>query len=325
MAVKKIPIIITMVIIGMVGIFYILGQQTDLAGSDPIASVGNSERIDSDNDGLSDWEEGLWGTDPNNPDTDNDGTSDGEEINLGRNPTSADISDKLFDSGTFKTPSLTEEEVLRLKEEFYTNFLKERGEEIREETLLDLVDSFDAEQFTPQYSIQDLNIISGATKNEIRLYGNNLGSIFSRYGSGGIDEVSIFSQGIQNKDSQVLSKLALVSIAYKDLANELLYMPVPLNVSEYHLAMVNGYDVFSRALDAMSAFFADPLQGGGGYQAYLGQTLIIQIAFMNISSYIDSMGIVYSEDEPGYVFTAAMGGGDNSPSVINTENTNNSL
>lgn len=42
--------------------------------------------LDSDNDGLPDWEEKLYGTDPNNPDTDGDNTPDGKEIKLGRNP-----------------------------------------------------------------------------------------------------------------------------------------------------------------------------------------------------------------------------------------------
>lgn len=41
---------------------------------------------DSDSDGLKDWEEKIYGTDPNNPDTDGDGTPDGEEIKAGRNP-----------------------------------------------------------------------------------------------------------------------------------------------------------------------------------------------------------------------------------------------
>ena len=40
---------------------------------------------DTDNDGLKDWEEILWKTDPNNPDTDGDKTTDGEEIKLNRN------------------------------------------------------------------------------------------------------------------------------------------------------------------------------------------------------------------------------------------------
>ncbi len=41
---------------------------------------------DSDNDGLKDWEEKIYGTDPEKIDTDKDGTPDGEEIKEGRNP-----------------------------------------------------------------------------------------------------------------------------------------------------------------------------------------------------------------------------------------------
>ncbi len=46
----------------------------------------SSQTIDSDNDGLKDWEENLYKTDPCNPDTDGDGYLDGEEINSGHNP-----------------------------------------------------------------------------------------------------------------------------------------------------------------------------------------------------------------------------------------------
>jgi hypothetical protein len=45
-----------------------------------------SQTKDTDNDGLKDWEEKLYKTDPLNPDTDNDGYLDGEEINSGHNP-----------------------------------------------------------------------------------------------------------------------------------------------------------------------------------------------------------------------------------------------
>ena len=50
---------------------------------------------DSDNDGLKDWEEELYKTDPHNPDTDGDGYLDGEEVNSGHNPLVKAPGDKL--------------------------------------------------------------------------------------------------------------------------------------------------------------------------------------------------------------------------------------
>ncbi|MEK7596366.1 MAG: thrombospondin type 3 repeat-containing protein [Patescibacteria group bacterium] len=56
-------------------------------------------RKDSDQDGLKDWEETLWKTDPQNPDSDNDGTPDGEEIKQNRDPSKPGPDDKLPDLG----------------------------------------------------------------------------------------------------------------------------------------------------------------------------------------------------------------------------------
>lgn len=49
--------------------------------------VIESATLDNDDDGLRNWEEALWKTDPNNKDTDKDGYSDKEETILGYSPT----------------------------------------------------------------------------------------------------------------------------------------------------------------------------------------------------------------------------------------------
>jgi hypothetical protein len=46
----------------------------------------NSLFLDSDQDGLTDQEERMIGTDPQNIDTDGDGYSDGKEVSSGYNP-----------------------------------------------------------------------------------------------------------------------------------------------------------------------------------------------------------------------------------------------
>lgn len=52
----------------------------------PEKATGAETTLDSDSDGLSDTDETIYGTDPQNQDSDNDSYLDGEEVNNGYNP-----------------------------------------------------------------------------------------------------------------------------------------------------------------------------------------------------------------------------------------------
>ena len=61
------------------------------AANDPtMAASSPSGGVDSDNDGLTDEEEEIEGTDPTKEDTDNDGLSDGDEVAFGSDPKNQD-------------------------------------------------------------------------------------------------------------------------------------------------------------------------------------------------------------------------------------------
>lgn len=71
-------------------------DQTDTDGDD----IGDVCDTDSDNDGLSDTDEAIQGTDPLDSDTDDDGSSDGDEVNIeGTDPLDRDTDDDSFDDG----------------------------------------------------------------------------------------------------------------------------------------------------------------------------------------------------------------------------------
>ncbi len=56
-------------------------------------------KMDTDGDGLSDQDEALYGTDPNNPDSDGDGMSDGWEVENGSDPLVSDPGDDVDGDG----------------------------------------------------------------------------------------------------------------------------------------------------------------------------------------------------------------------------------
>ena len=286
-------------------------QQAPLT-KDPVSSQNKTleddpTKKDSDNDGLYDWEENLWGTDLNDPDTDGDGTKDGEEVVQNRNPLIAGPDDLLYDNSGLILPGSTEEEMTAAKEEFYSMFLEQRGEEIRDMTVLALTQNFNKEEFVnrEKYSLNDLTLSSKNDEDFIRSYGNTVGEIFARYANKHdypYDEVVIFGEAIKNKDSSNLFKLEFVSLAYKNLAEDLLSIEIPMSVAENHLSLVNGYGMFSKTVGAMQFFFEDPLRGGLAYETYVGQTALNQVAIFNIMLYFENKNIKFEEDEPGNLF-----------------------
>ncbi|TSC68387.1 MAG: hypothetical protein G01um101472_10 [Parcubacteria group bacterium Gr01-1014_72] len=87
---------------------------------------------DTDGDGLKDWEESLWQTNPREADTDADGTADGEEVRTGRNPARRGPDDAFTEKAAAQGQSGETEELStteRVSREFFARYLslKEAG------------------------------------------------------------------------------------------------------------------------------------------------------------------------------------------------------
>ena len=84
---KAPPIVIIIVIIAVVGgLILLLNSKKEKELKSSTSELLSENFKDSDNDGLPDWQEELYRTDPFNPDTDGDGYSDSQEVELSRNP-----------------------------------------------------------------------------------------------------------------------------------------------------------------------------------------------------------------------------------------------
>jgi hypothetical protein len=142
---------------------------------------------DSDVDGLPDWEEHLYGSDPLKFDSDGDGTPDGQEVKEGRSPAKASTAKAgependmitLIQDPHFATSST---DILGIKKEFFAKFLANEGDQIRQATYKELLRSFDAKSVVPRNQIVDLNISSDNSPEALRAYGNAFGVIIKKY------------------------------------------------------------------------------------------------------------------------------------------------
>ena len=269
---------------------------------------------DTDSDGLKDWEESLWGTDPDNPDTDGDGTNDGEEISLNRNPTVAGPDDKidntllqnLEEDSNYSDFSKTDA-VSRIFFRKYLILQQSEGN-IDEETRNTLVDEAIEDIFketnSPQiYKESDLNIISNSD-GALRSYGNKIVSIVDVYVKQNPEnELTVFEEALETKNEKTLESLNVSSEMYGKISKDFVKMAVPKELVSTHLDFIEVYLKLSRSAGNMSSMFSDPVLGIVGFKEHV-QTLNTQISLsQSLKEYFKQKGIIFTKTESGYVWS----------------------
>jgi hypothetical protein len=229
----------------------------------------NVAEIDSDHDGLKDWEETLWGTDPKNPDTDGDGTPDGEEVSLGRNPTVRGPKDSLKATSSIPgvgstTPvNLTPTDIVA--RDFFSKYLeaKQGGKEIDEKTQEQIIASVisrpDLIATAKVYTKNDLSVQDKNDDATLRNYGNSMGLIFKNTATWKESEITIMQDALNRNDEKRLNDLDANIKGYQSLLDQSLKVTVPSKAVEVHLRYINAYSKIVMSLKAMKDTFKDPV------------------------------------------------------------------
>lgn len=264
---------------------------------------------DSDGDGLKDWEEALWGTDPNNPDTDGDGAEDGEEIKLGRNPKIKGPNDELSDeekravseTGTDTTATGA------FSRGFFASFmtLKESGD-LTPENIQKLSDSI-VENFTTTdasgFTANDLKISIDNSPANLKKYGNDMGAIFEEYLKLKLpDELTIVAGAISSGNREELQKLDQVILANKKLIEKHLAVDVPQKTSALHLKLVNHYQTITVAIESMKKMIDDPLTGTIAISRYKKELTPLNNTMTELKNFFINNNVSFGQTESGKIF-----------------------
>ncbi|HEY4515446.1 MAG TPA: hypothetical protein VJJ22_04835 [Candidatus Paceibacterota bacterium] len=230
--------------------------------------------LDSDSDNLADWEEALWGSDPNKPDTDLDGTNDGEEVRTKRNPLIPGPSDAIqaevvasqepestpyvyeFDNKVGE--SLTDKLAINLT----TNYLTAKSSGVYDaNTGNQIINSLVSEAGSPEIyrtiTLEDLNIGGSVNAVGAEEYGLRLNSALSKFDSMAIDEPRIISNAIKNDNLSILDGLTVYATKYKTLRATLLNMNTPKQFANLHLEFTQAVDTVARSLGDIQKFKED--------------------------------------------------------------------
>lgn len=262
------------------------GSQKLAAGS--FLQAYNDADRDSDNDGLKDWEEILWKTDPNKADTDGDGTPDAEEIKQNRNPLVAGPNDELkkteekSKTATTTTRTLTD----KISEEFAVQYLTAAGtaegaldifqKKSIAESLIESL-SRDALLYKDRFSSSDIRVAQSASQDSIKNYLNTTGDFLNKtFADLGEPEISIVDRALSAEKYEDLKKLDAYIAAYQKTVEFLKKQSVPENYASLHLELMNIMQNAAVADSFMRVTDKDPARGLMGLSLYVKQAERLQ-------------------------------------------------
>ncbi len=240
-------------------------QGASSRGSFAIAdSAAREERLkklqqDSDNDGLRDWEEVLYRTDPHKPDTDGDGTPDGEEVKLGRDPAVPNTSKDTTQPNDFMATSTPAQDAEQSGQP--QNLTKQLAAQIGKEIIVRRIANPDV-PFDPESAGQDLidrftkslpsdipasltekDIVIGRddTNAAIKSYGTELRRIVEAHFKEFIKkpDIQIFSEAMDAQDYGKLRTLDLYLTEYDETIVRLKKLRAPPRLAPLHLEYLN--------------------------------------------------------------------------------------
>jgi len=225
---------------------------------------------DSDNDGVLDWEEALWGTDKNKVET-FDNTPDATYIANKKNLLNIEESvneEKLTETEKFAREFFTSLSTMRasggVDGDTINGFSNALGQKIVNPTLVDI------------YTEINVKIDESVDGNDIikKLdYYETVQKLFKTYQSSGIgDELDIINNGLASigggTNIDPSNKLAPIANAYQNFAKKIMELDVPSDFILYHLQIANASHNTGISIINMKEIINDPLVGLTGISQY---------------------------------------------------------
>jgi len=267
------------------------------------------QNIDSDGDGLKDWEEILLGTDPRDPDTDGDGTTDGKEASSGRNPLVKGPNDK--NSSTTAKVSASKEKLTStdvLARDFFARYMELRqgglsNDKVSQNEVIGQVLKNGIIVDSPKfYAFKDILVKTDSSDASVKRYGNDVGIVFKTYPHTGRDEAVIAKESMEKGDDDILKEIDPIISSYKNIVSGLLKISAPQNISGMHLSLINSISTFLFVAESLRKIDKDAMGAINGVSLYLEAGRSLEKSLASIRDYMLSLNISYNKDEAGSIF-----------------------
>jgi hypothetical protein len=266
------------------GNLYLERQTTDEASVDP------------DKDGLLDWQELLYKSNPQIADTDGDGTNDGDEIKEGRDPSIAGPNDKLIKFADlldtdfnvdYKPDSLTG----NLSVELLANYLNMKKSDVYDAESSDILTNDLANKANMSSEVNDIFTNSQikkvqTNKETLIKYGNEFANI----------QINYANQMRAVTETDDFKYVAEVASKYKKMAQALSLIDVPDNLGSVHLQIINKLYNTGVLFEEINNYNSDPVKSLFAIKKMKenskGQTELYQ----SLANYFRDNGIIFTDN-----------------------------
>ncbi len=270
---------------------------------------------DSDGDGLKDWEEAVWGTDPQNPDTDGDGMPDGEEIKEGRDPLKKGPSDKTKSpvdaqpkaSGGESENNLTYNLTKNLLASGVLSAIDANGNITSSDFLnnITLPEGLDAEamlESAAQIATKDIRLNPKSDPETIKQYFNSIYAVYSKhvmpFQTHG--DLAILSEALRSEDYSRLARLDPLIRALGQTADEIKNMPAPADYQNFAVQEVNYILKTKRAIEIFRNAENDPLAAAVTVAPRIELLQEMNDFFQKTKNKLNAQGIIFGAADNAY-------------------------
>ena len=297
---------------------YLATGPSPFFGIGRIASAQSAEELlreyagkDTDADGLPDWQEALYGTDPANPESFQAGISDGEAVAQGLIQPKVAVrpEDEPTDinsiPGTVAAPSsLTD----RFSQTLLKQYLLNRGEnpptpeEITAFVTGALGDLAASTRHGDTYATSDVRLSAEQGTPGLYTYAAAAEqALASENIRPAKNELFYFSDAVKG-DAAALTKIRQISEAYIASSRALMQVPVPEEARRSHLAMANALANMGNVTADLAALKTDPLRALVGLSAYDQYASDLARSFANVHGIFAARQVSIPEGQNGAEF-----------------------
>jgi len=215
------------------------------------------------------------------------------------NPTSKSLSSSI------KNEPLTATDILGRN--FFTTYMKLRqggltndSQAITEAANQVISESMSGVAEPKRYSVENIKVIRADTLELSRAYAEKLMAILKSW-MPAKNEAEVAMNAFEKDDMALLKGIDPIISGYKSTLSNLIALPVPTNLAQFHLSLVNGISMQISNAESLRKSDTDPVSGLAAIGQELKSLETIANAISGMQIYFDSVGIVFTLPSSGSI------------------------